>query len=136
MIEITLAYKNVSFLTDLTYNAVKDSCTGYLEVDPIDFPRPKKNILSVSGNTLRQRKYKHRKSIHTEYKFTISTDVLNDNAIYLIEQFFIADYKYISISQLNFKEVIFVDDTLEFKGIDNIIELPEITLSLIDVEPN
>ncbi len=101
--------------------------------NPTFLSRPNLTVKRDSGRSLNGQGYSHILHKYRTLSVTLSADVLNEAEITFIETFLSKPYKYIAIQENNvwsgYIEVLVTEESTPITYIDELIELPEITLN-------
>jgi len=149
-------------LNSLTFSETPtftDSQGDILFVNPAEYTRPEIQSVLNTGTTLSNKRYAKTKAVYRNYNMVISSDDILDPAttvsglnteiigndasvgIDFFTQFWIADYKYISVMNesngvwSDFRRVVCDGDKMPLDFLDKILFYPEITLYLKETIP-
>lgn len=130
----TIALKyNDTPLSDFIYS---DTGENQWKFHTIGYPKPLSNVKTIGGELLNGRIFAHKLYSRKNIEVTISADELDEDngSIEFLRNWWEANYKYISLatygSYSNYREVITEGGLFPISYIDDIIDLPEITLVL------
>lgn len=104
------------------------------------FP-PSSNVTYEQGVLNNGRQFQHLLYSHLEHEITVSTNELNAVSLAFLREFWKAQYKYISIYETanfgwsSYRAVRTEGGLFPISYIEDIIHLPELTLKLIEINP-